>query len=373
MSLQRYFKNRERQRFFSIINSSLFESKNVKDEIEEKVNEDAPSTSKNEDAERSFQPESSLCIFLEATDGIWSECDRVAVKPLTQKLQEIVLRRNLLFAVNAQRIFTPRVCNHHWRLIWLSEASSMENLSQNQCPEEQEHEEVVNIQNGNEEPSIELQLQNEEATLKALDFELNDKKRKRKYKRKNGELDDSDSDNDQPGHSKLSRIASRHLVESLIEYSKNTITASEEVGHCNECSYNPEAPCNVTRSLTFDQDITKTLAVEEKRNTELRQRLVEISTRQEPIDAEEDDDHVLSILSAAALRRYRKHFEIPTKPSATKHAMLEGVISHFESMPANAGEAIAHFIAATSQSEKRPQPSFSVSALNSFNRSRRFQ
>ncbi|EYC17841.1 hypothetical protein Y032_0029g1903 [Ancylostoma ceylanicum] len=62
-------------------------------------------------------------------------------------------------------------------------------------------------------------------------------------------------------------------------------------------------------------------------------------------DSEEEDERSgLCTLSAASLRRYRKFFMIPTKASASKHAMLEGVESHFERLPVRASDAIVHFI-----------------------------
>ncbi|XGW15724.1 hypothetical protein V3C99_001293 [Haemonchus contortus] len=61
-------------------------------------------------------------------------------------------------------------------------------------------------------------------------------------------------------------------------------------------------------------------------------------------DSDDDDTTGLSTLSAASLRRYRKFFMIPTKASASKHAMLEGVESHFERLPVQANDTIAFFI-----------------------------
>ncbi|KAK5971477.1 hypothetical protein GCK32_010521 [Trichostrongylus colubriformis] len=61
-------------------------------------------------------------------------------------------------------------------------------------------------------------------------------------------------------------------------------------------------------------------------------------------DSDDDDNNGLSTLSAASLRRYRKFFMIPTKASASKHAMLEGVENHFESLPVQANDTIAYFI-----------------------------
>ncbi|VDP56647.1 unnamed protein product [Heligmosomoides polygyrus] len=66
--------------------------------------------------------------------------------------------------------------------------------------------------------------------------------------------------------------------------------------------------------------------------------------RDEQRDSDEDDNNGLSTLSAASLRRYRKFFMIPTKASASKHAMLEGVENHFARVPVQANDAIAHFI-----------------------------
>ncbi|VDO46568.1 unnamed protein product [Haemonchus placei] len=61
-------------------------------------------------------------------------------------------------------------------------------------------------------------------------------------------------------------------------------------------------------------------------------------------DSDDDDTTGLSTLSAASLRRYRKFFMIPTKASASKHAMLEGVENHFERLPVQANDTIAFFI-----------------------------
>ncbi|PIO74373.1 hypothetical protein TELCIR_03624 [Teladorsagia circumcincta] len=61
-------------------------------------------------------------------------------------------------------------------------------------------------------------------------------------------------------------------------------------------------------------------------------------------DSDEEDSNGLSTLSAASLRRYRKFFMIPTKASASKHAMLEGVENHFENLPVQSNDSIAYFI-----------------------------
>lgn len=64
MSLQRYVKNRERQKFFAMINSSWFESRNHNEVDEERLLENAPSTSKNEDIERPFEPVSQIPLLV---------------------------------------------------------------------------------------------------------------------------------------------------------------------------------------------------------------------------------------------------------------------------------------------------------------------
>ncbi|KAK6743893.1 hypothetical protein RB195_010908 [Necator americanus] len=61
-------------------------------------------------------------------------------------------------------------------------------------------------------------------------------------------------------------------------------------------------------------------------------------------DSEEEERSGLSTLSAASLRRYRKFFMIPTKASASKHAMLEGVANHFERLPVRTSDTVVHFI-----------------------------
>ncbi|KAE9414180.1 hypothetical protein Angca_000421, partial [Angiostrongylus cantonensis] len=67
-------------------------------------------------------------------------------------------------------------------------------------------------------------------------------------------------------------------------------------------------------------------------------------------DSEDDEESFIKFyfglcaLSAASLRRYRKFFMIPTKASASKHAMLEGVENHFERLPVESTDAIMHFV-----------------------------
>ncbi|KJH47466.1 hypothetical protein DICVIV_06453 [Dictyocaulus viviparus] len=77
----------------------------------------------------------------------------------------------------------------------------------------------------------------------------------------------------------------------------------------------------------------------------LRTFLANDSDEEEQNDSEGDEESsFLSALSAASLRRYRKFFMIPTKASASKHAMLEGVENHFERLPVESNDAIIHFI-----------------------------
>ncbi|VDL61854.1 unnamed protein product [Nippostrongylus brasiliensis] len=70
----------------------------------------------------------------------------------------------------------------------------------------------------------------------------------------------------------------------------------------------------------------------------------EIREGEQQRESDDEEDNGLSSLSAASLRRYRKFFMIPTKASASKHAMLEGVENHFEALPVQANDTIAHFI-----------------------------
>ncbi|CAJ0578552.1 unnamed protein product, partial [Mesorhabditis spiculigera] len=119
---------------------------------------------------------------------------------------------------------------------------------------------------------------------------------------------------------------------------------------CLDCGQDPDGVCYGPELINRIPAVNSEEALAED-----KKRFDKVS-RDLKLDEEEDETHGLSVLNAAALRKYRKYFDIPTKSSATKHAMLEGVISHFETSYVHDGEAIASFYAALGK-KRRGVPS----------------